>query len=79
MKKNYYELQVYVPGLNGYRTIFSYYGTRSNCTRKFGSFVSSYPGRFPSLMFSVNTYHSIESMLSGESPVRVSVFNSFDR
>lgn len=79
MKKNYYELQVYVPSLDGYRTIFAYYGTRSNCNRKFGSFISSYPGKFPSLMFISNTYPSIESMLSGESPVRVSVFNSFER
>lgn len=65
MKKDYYELQLYVPSLTGYRNIFTYHGMHFNCNREFGSFVFSSLGRFPSL--------------NGKSSARVSVSNSSDR
>lgn len=74
MKKNYYELQVFVsPG--NYSTIFAYHGTRSNCNRKFASHIRDCKDRLPSSLFRINTYSSIESMLRGDSPVRQSSFD----
>ena len=73
MKKNYYyELQAYVCH-KGYITIYAYSGTRSNANRKFRSFLSSNPSVCHSsciIRLRVQTYSSVHSMLSGDSPLR---------
>nr|DAH83059.1 MAG TPA: hypothetical protein [Microviridae sp.] len=78
MKRNYYELQILVP-TKGYVTIYAYFGTRSNCVRKFKAFISSYNGSLPSMTFRINTYSSIESMLADDFPIRSASFSYFWR
>ena len=74
MKKNYYELQMYVP-LKGYVTVYAYYGTRSNANRKFRMALSSMVNDPRSCVLRVCTYSSLDSMISGESPIRQSSFD----
>lgn len=74
MKKNYYELQMYVP-LKGYVTVYAYYGTRSNANRKFRMALSSMVDNPRSCVLRVCTYSSLDSMISGEFPIRQSSFN----
>lgn len=69
MKKNYYELQAYVCH-KGYVTVYAYSGTRSNANRKFRTFLSSNPSSCYSSCMRVQTYSSVHSMLSGDSPIR---------
>ena len=73
MKKNYYELQVYVR-LRGYVTVSTYYGTRSNANRKFRLAFSSMVDDPHSYVLRVCTYSSLDSMISCESPIRRSSF-----
>lgn len=74
MKKNYYELQMYVP-LKGYVTVYAYYGSRSNANRKFRSAISSMVDNPNSYVLRVCTYSSLDSMISGDSPIRQTSFN----
>lgn len=69
MKKNYYELQAFIPYRN-YVTIYAYSGTRSNANRKFRSFLSSNPSTCYSSCMRVQTYSSVHAMLAGDSPIR---------
>lgn len=71
MKTNFYVLQVYVPK-EGYVTIFSYEGCRSNANRKFRSFIKrTYD--LPSQVFRVETYKSVLAYLD-DCPVRILPF-----
>lgn len=69
MKKNYYVLQAFVP-YRSYVTIYAYFGTRSNANRKFRSFLSSNPSACYFSCMRVQTYSSVHSMLTGDSPLR---------
>lgn len=74
MKKNYYELQIRTFD-RGFITISAYNGTRSNANRKFRYAIDSMIPNPYSQEFLVCTYKSLNSMLSGESPVRRATFN----
>lgn len=74
MKKNYYELQVFVRP-KGYVTICTYYGIRSNANRKFRLFLNTCIFECQSIFFRVQTYSSLGSMLAGDSPIKSLSFN----
>lgn len=74
MKKNYYELQVYV-AKKGYLTILSYSGLRSNANRKFRMYLDSFFPNYQAFVFRVLTYSSVESMINGDSSLRSLPFN----
>lgn len=72
MKKNYYELQIYIR-YRDYLTVCTYVGTRSNANRKFRNFAISH-GLDHSCCLRISAYPSIHSMLDGEHPVRITPF-----
>jgi len=69
MKKNYYELQVFVRP-KGYVTICTYYGNYSSANRKFRSFLNICVFECQSIFFRVQAYSSLGSMLNGDAPIR---------
>ena len=72
MKKNYYELQIYIRD-RGYLTFCTYVGTRSNANRKFRNFAIS-NGFELHCCLRVLTYSSIQSMLCAQLPVCTTSF-----
>lgn len=71
MKRNYFELQVYVPQ-KGYITVYCYVGYRSNANRKFRSFIKD-QFFLSSHVFRVRTFSCVHAYLSGDS-IRITPF-----